>query len=438
MTTLERFTCTAVLVTAFSAVLAAENWPQWRGPGGQGVSTDRALPTEWSATKNVLWKSELPPGHSSPIVWGDRIFVTAAVEGDVVAGAKAVGHIVEGQVWIHPDSVAADRKHTLKVLALDAKTGKVLWDRTAYQGTVYDARHRRSSFAGPTAVTDGRLVYAYFGPEGLYAYDFSGQLAWKVVVPFKTLGLGTGTSPVLYQNVVIIQRDEDEGKESVIAAYDKQTGKEVWKTPRPVQISWSTPALVEVGNRTEVVTNGSEFAIAYDPLSGRELWRTTGVESNAIHTPLVGKGLVIMTAGYPAKKVIAIRPGAVAKEKRVAWEYAKGTGYVLSNILYGDYVYLLTDTGVVTCLDVDTGAVKYEGGRPPTPSHFMASPVAYGGVIALTSEEGETFLIKAGPAHELVRTNSVDEPVYSSLALADGRVYIRGEKHLFAIGQQDR
>ena len=350
-----RFITSAALVAA-TATVSAENWPQWRGPGSQGISNEANVPREWSSTRNVLWKTELPSGHSSPIVWNDRIFVTAAIEGDVVPGAKAVGHTVDGQVWIHPDSVAADRKHTMKVLAIDAKSGKVLWERTAYEGTVYDARHRRSSFAGPTAVTDGRMVYAYFGPEGLYAYDFSGRLAWKVVEHFKTLGLATGTSPVLFQDLVIIQRDEDEGKESVIAAYDKQSGREVWKTKRPVQISWSTPVLVAAANRTELVTNGTELAIAYDPATGKELWRTKGVESNAIHTPLVGKGLVIVTAGFPEKKVIAIRAGAVPDDKRVAWTYAKGTGYVVSNILYGDYVYLLTDAGVVTCLDAATGA----------------------------------------------------------------------------------
>ena len=436
MTRFNRFTSFAVLVVGTATLSAAENWPQWRGPGSQGISTEAQLPTEWTATKNIAWKTELPAGHSSPIVWGDRIFVTSAVEGDIVPGAKAVGHTVDGQVWLHPDSVAADRKHTLKVLALDVKTGKVLWDRTAYEGTVYDARHRRSSFAGPTAVTDGKIVYAYFGPEGLYAYDFSGRLAWRVVEKFKTLGLGTGTSPVLFQNLVIIQRDEDEGKDSVVAAYDAQTGREVWKTRRPVQISWSTPVLVSVGNGTELVTNGTELVIAYDPATGRELWRTTGVESNAIHTPLTGKGLVIVSAGYPAKKVIAIRPGAVAADRRVAWEYGKGTGYVLSNILYGDYVYLLTDNGVVTCVDAETGVIKYEGGRPPVTAHFMGSPVAFGGFIAMTSEDGETFMLRAGPKHEIVRTNTVDEPVYSSPAIANGRIYIRGEKHLFAIGLQ--
>jgi outer membrane protein assembly factor BamB len=429
----KRFTFAAALAVATTTV-SAENWPQWRGPGSQGISSESNVPTDWSPTRNVAWKTELPAGHSSPIVWNDRIFVTAAIEGEVVPGAKAAGHTVDGQVWIHPDSVAADRKQTMKVLALDARSGTVLWDRTAYEGTVYDARHRRSSCAGPTAITDGRMVYAYFGPEGLYAYDFGGRLVWKVVEHFKTLGLGTGTSPVLFQNLVIVQRDEDEGKASVIAAYDKQTGREVWRTPRPVQISWSTPVLVAAANRTELVTNGTELAIAYDPATGKELWRTKGVESNAIHTPLVGKGLVIVTAGFPEKKVIAIRAGAVPDDKRVAWTYAKGTGYVVSNILYGDYVYLLTDTGIVTCLDAATGAIQHEGARPPIASHFMGSPVAYGGLIAMTSEEGDTFMLKAGAKPEVVGTNSIDEPVYSSPAIANGRIYIRGEKHLFAIG----
>jgi outer membrane protein assembly factor BamB len=433
MTLFKRFIVLLALALTTASV-NAENWPQWRGPGGQGISSEAAVPTQWSSGKNIVWKTEVPPGHSSPIVWNTRIFLTAAIEGDVLPGAMAVRHTVDGQEWLHPDSVAADRKQTLKVLSVDAATGKIIWERTAYEGAVYDARHRRGSFAGPTAATDGTMVFAYFGPEGLYAYDFSGALAWKVVQPFKTLGLGTGTSPILYQNLVIIQRDEDEGKESAIVGYDKATGREIWKTRRPVQISWSTPALVSAGGGTELVTNGSEFAIGYDPATGRELWRTKGVESNAIHTPLVGKGLVIMTAGYPAKKVIAIRPGAVGNERRVAWEYAKGTGYVLSNMLYGDYVYLLTDNGVVTCLEAATGAVKYEGGRPATPSRFMGSPVAFNGWIAMTSEDGESFMLQAGPTHNIVHTNTLDEPVYSSPAIAAGRIYIRGERHLFAIG----
>jgi outer membrane protein assembly factor BamB len=423
---------TFVLSLVLTAGLAAENWPQWRGPHGQGISTETNLPTEWAPDKNVLWKTELPHGYSSPIVWEDRIFLTSAIEGEVAPG------VVPESVRInqpHPDSVAGDKKHTLKVLSLDTKSGKILWEQTAYEGPMFDARHRRSTFAGPTAATDGKMVFAYFGPEGLYAYDYDGKLIWKVIEKFHTLGLGTGTSPVLFGNSVIIQRDQDE-KTSVVVAYDKTTGKELWKTPRPVSISWSTPTLVEAGNRTELVMNGTENVIAYDASNGKELWKTKGIDSNAIHTPLAGKGLVIVTAGFPAKRIIAIRTGDQPADQRIAWEFSKGTGYVLSNILYGDYVYLSTDNGIVTCLEAETGKVMYEGGRPPKPTNFMGSAVAYKGFVAMTSEDGDTFLLKAGPKHEIVRTNTIDEAVYSSLALANGRIYIRGVKHLYAVGDK--
>jgi len=429
-----RISLAALTLITLCSPAAAENWPQWRGPGGQGVSSEGGVPTEWQPDRNVVWKVPLAPGHSSPAVWGDRLFVTAAIEGEPLPGRKAVEHTMEGKPWVHPDSVGANLKHTFKVVALDAKTGKTVWERTAYEGPVYDARHRASSFAGPTPATDGKMVFAYFGPEGLYAYDVDGKLAWKAVEQFPTLGMGTGTSPVLFQNLVIIQRDDDNGERSSIVAYDKRTGKEAWRAKRNVGITWATPVLVDTGKRTELVTNATEFVIAYDPATGKELWRSRGVESNAIHTPLVGHGLVIVTAGYPDKKVIALRPGDVPAAERVAWEYAKGTGYVVSNILYGDYVYLVSDNGIVTCLDPKTGAVKYEGGRVPVPARFMGSPVAFGGFVALTSQDGDTFMLKAGPQHEVVRTNAVGEPVMSSPAIANGRIYIRGQKHLFAIG----
>jgi outer membrane protein assembly factor BamB len=421
----------AAVVAAASTAISAENWPQWRGPNSQGVSAETRLPVEWSPDRNIAWKTELPQGHSSPSVWGDRIFVTAQVEGDPVPGQVPESVRIEKA---HPDSVAGDRRHMLKVIALDAKSGKIVWEQVAYEGPVFDARHRRSTFAGPTVATDGKRLFAYFGPEGLYAYDMDGTPLWSIAEKFHTMGLGTGASPVLFGDTVIIQRDQD-NETSLVVAYDKATGKEVWKTMRPVQISWSTPVLVEAGGRTELVTNGSEHVIGYDAATGRELWRTRGVRSNAIHTPLVGKGLVVVTAGFPAKRIIAIRPGNVAEDERIAWEYAKGTGYVLSNILYRDYIYLLTDNGIVTCLEAATGAVVYEGGRPPVPSNFMGSPVAFGDYILMTSDEGTTYMVRAGPKHEIVRINSIDEPVYSSLAPANGRIYIRAARHLYAIGQ---
>lgn len=412
------------------------NWAQWRGPSGQGISAETDLPTDWSPTSHVVWKRELAGrGHSAPVVWENRLFLTAAVEGAVVPGHEAPKHLNGNEPFVHPDSVGVERRNTLKVLAIDAATGASVWERVAHDGPMFDNRHKRASYASATPVTDGERVYVYFGPEGVFAYDFSGGLAWKASVGrMKTLGLGVGASPVLYRDLVILQCDENNGDDSFIVALDKRTGKEVWRTKREVQVSWSTPVLVDTGTRTEVLANGSEWIVAYDPASGKELWRTPGVKSNAIHTPLVGSGLVIATAGFPERRVIAIRPGAVAESDRIAWTYEKGTAYVVSPILYKGVVYLLNDRGVMTALDAITGKLIYEGGRIPKPATFMGSPVAFGDYVLLTSEDGETFFVKAGASHAIAKTNSVDEPVYSTLALANGRIYIRGERHLFAIG----
>jgi outer membrane protein assembly factor BamB len=226
---------------------------------------------------------------------------------------------------------------------------------------------------------------------------------------FANSGMGTGTSPVLHENLVIIQADEEEGQNSSIVAYDKKTGKEVWRTPRKVQISWATPLLVNTGKRTELITSGNEAVISYDPATGKELWRSKGLESNAIPSPVATSAhdMVVVSAGFPAKAAYAVRLGASGelKDSDIVWKYAKGTAYVPSPILYGDYIYLLTDKGIMTCLDARTGEVKYEGGRPPVPAAFTASPVAFDGKILLTSEDGDTFVIKAGPAHEVIRTN---------------------------------
>jgi outer membrane protein assembly factor BamB len=365
--------------------------------------------------------------------------VTTAVEGPVVPGAKAVKHVLEGdKEFLHPDSVGADRKHTFKVISLDRDTGKILWQATAWEGTPYDNRHRKSSYAASTPATDGKLVYAFFGTEGLYAYDFKGKLAWKAQLGnLGTVGMGTGTSPILFDNLVIVQCDEENGAASFMVAVDKKTGKEAWRTPRKVQVSWSTPLLVRTSTRAELITSGTEFVISYDPATGKELWRHKGVESNAIPSPVANNEMVYLVAGFPAKIALAIRlgqSGDLTGTPNVPWKYAKGTAYVPSPILYGDYLYLTTDRGILTCIDARTGEVKYEGGRIPIPATFTASPVAFEGKILMTSEDGDTFIVKAGPKHEILGTNSVGEPVYASPAIADGRIFIRGEKNLYCIG----
>jgi outer membrane protein assembly factor BamB len=440
-----------------AATLGAANWPGWRGEG-QGVSTESGLPTEWSSSTNVAWKVPVGGrGHSSPIVWGDRVFLTTAVEGDLAAGNKAPTHLIDGKEFVHPDSVGVDKRHTYKVMALDLATGKTLWERTAYDGPVYDNRHKKGSYASPTPVTDGKRVYAYFGSEGLYAYDFAGKLAWKTDIgDIATIGMGTASSPVLYKDLVILQCDDSGDNKSFLVALDTKTGKERWRTKRDVSVTWATPVLVKAGMqagaqagaqagtqagaqaaaRDELVASGSEWIVGYDPATGKELWRTKGVDSNAIHTPLVGHGLVIVTAGYPTKAVIAIRPGGtgdISGTERVAWTFNKGTAYVASPILYGDYLYLLADNGAITCLDAKTGEIKYEGGRPPKPGRFTASPVAFEGKILTTSENGDTFVTKAGPVHEVVRTNSIDEMVMATPAISQGRILLRTVEHLYCI-----
>jgi outer membrane protein assembly factor BamB len=430
---------TLVLLISVSGAVTAANWPQWRGPDGSGISNEKNLPSEWTPTKNIKWKTPIAGrGHSSPIVWGKLIFVTTAVEGEVVPGAKAVKHTADGKEFLHPDSIGADHKHTFKVIALNRDTGKIAWEAVAWEGTPYDNRHRKSSYAASTPATDGKLVYAFFGTEGLYAYDFSGKLAWKAQLGnLGTVGMGTGTSPILFENLVIVQCDEENGEASFIVALDKKTGKEVWRTPRKVQVSWSTPLLVRTSNRSELITSGTEQVISYDPATGKELWHHKGVESNAIPSPVANNEMVFLVAGFPAKIAMAIKLGGsgdLTGTPNVPWKYAKGTAYVPSPILYGDYLYLTTDRGILTCIDAKTGEVKYEGGRIPIPATFTASPVAFEGKILMTSEDGDTFIVKAGPNHQILGTNSIGEAVYASPAIADGRIFIRGERNLYCIG----
>ena len=429
----------STLVLAQSAgAVSGPSWPQWRGPSGQGTSDEKNLPTQWSPTMNIKWKTAIAGrGHSSPIVWGNKIFLTTAIEGPVVPGAKAVPHMYPEGEFLHPDSVGADRKHLFKVICLNRETGKILWEQTAYEGTPYDDRHRKSSFAAATPATDGKLVYAYFGTEGLYAYDMKGKLAWKADLgKIGTVGMGTGTSPILHEKVVIVQCDEEFGEKSFIVGLDKKTGKELWRTPRKkIEVSWSTPLLVRTAKRAELITSGNEAIVAYDPATGKELWRHKGVESNAIPSPVANSELVFISAGFPEKIAMAITLGGNGDlSDNVVWKYAKGTAYVPSPILYGDYLYLTTDRGILTCLDARTGEVKYEGGRIPVPATFTASPIAFEGKILMTSEDGDTFVIKAGPKHEILGTNSVGEPVYASPAVADGNIFIRGERTLYCIG----
>lgn len=419
-----------------------ENWAQWRGPDGLGVASSSDYPEEWSADRNVAWKTAVPGrGLSSPIVWGNSVFLTTSIQGEQVPGRTAPDHLNFDLTpgYLHPDSVGVDYKNALKVLAYDARDGHLLWERTAYDGVMYDNRHRKNTYASPTVVTDGALVYAFFEAPGLYAYDFKGTLVWKKSLGnIAKAGLGPGTSPILYGNLIVLQIDQEMGAGSAIIALDKRTGEEVWRTPRNNRRSWATPLLVRTDRRIELVASGAEAVVAYDPATGRELWRAPGTVGHPIPSAVAANGLVFLFAGSAerSKRVLAIRTGldgTIAAPNGVVWQYSRGTAYVASPILHGRYLYLMTDSGIMTCLDAATGQVVYEGGRPPVPATFTASFVAFGDRILQTSEDGDTFVIRAGPKHEVIRTNAIGEPVYASLALAGGTIYIRGNQHLFAI-----
>lgn len=435
-----RLFCVLLIVICFSSsALGQTNWPQWRGLNASGVSSETGLPTDWDGSKNIRWKAAIPGrGHSSPIVWGNKIFLTTSIEGPVVPGAEAVRHMHKGQEYRHPDSVGADHSYTLKLLCVDLDSGKILWDKTVYEGTVYDNRHKKNTYASTTPVTDGKFVYVSFEAEGIYCYDFDGKRIWKASLgKIAKGGMGPGTSPVLFENLLILQADQEYGEGSFIAAVDKKNGKEVWRVERDQRRSWATPLLIKTSQRTELVTSGPNKIISYDPATGRELWRAPGVISNPIPSPVTGQGLVFVTAGSDAKRAFAIRLGGsgdLAGTTNVVWSYEKGTAYVPSPILYNEYLYLITDAGAITCLEAATGKVIYQT-RIPMAASFTASPVAFEGKIMFVSEDGDSFILKAGPVPEILNANGLGEPVYASPAIVAGRILIRGQSNLYCIAK---
>lgn len=432
------FLAAPILLFAAADQRANGNWPGWRGDGSGIASEDARVPLELNDTTR-LWKVEIEGlGHSSPIVWGNRIFLTTAIEGEQIEGAEPPVHTWAGQEFRHPQSVGGDRHHTLKVIAVDTEDGSIVWSQVAFAGQVYDDRHRGSSYASPTAVTDGKRAYAYFGSEGVYAYDFEGELVWKRDIgKIKTVGLGVGSSPVLVDDRLIIQADEDSGDDSFIVALDTATGRELWRTPRTVQASWSTPLVIVRGGKKHVVTSGNELVISYDAATGKEIWRASGLGNNAIHHPMFHQDLLIFSSGYPEKAIFALSAdleGDVSAQDKAVWRYSKGTAYVPSNLLYGDHLYLMNDGGVITCLDAATGHVVYEGGRFPIRSRFTASPVGVDGKVLMINESGDAAFFRAGPKFEILAQSSIGEPVSATPAIVDDRIYVRGRQHLHAFG----
>ena len=411
-----------------------EDWPGWRGPTQNGISPLKNFPLTWSDTENVAWKTPLPgKGLSSPVIFGHRVFLTADVIGAPVEGYVAPKHRAFGRPFRNPDSVPANNKHALHVLCFDTDSGKQLWDRVVYDGMMYDEVHKTSNYALATPATDGKFVYAGFGAEGFYKLDLTGNVVWKGDLgKIDTVGLGYGSSPVLFEDKLIVLADQDDGDHSFIAALSTADGKVAWKTPRNVPGTFTTPVLIDIDGKKQLVVDAATV-LAYDPRDGKELWHSEGAQGVVVHTPVWGLGMFIASVGYPGKQVLGIRLNPAAGEERVAWKYTKGTSYVPSPLLYEDYLYLLTDAGLMTCMNPRTGEVLYEGKRFPSPGKFTSSMVAFDGKILVTSDDGDTYVVKAGVDHEILGKNSLNAPVQTSLALAGDSVYIRSEEALYRI-----
>ncbi len=412
-------------------VAAGGEWPGWRGPGGRGVAASPA-PTEWGPEHpNLRWRREIPGrGHSSPIVAGDLVLLTTGIAGETVPGASAVTHRMGGEEFVHPDSVGADRRVTLLLLAYDRETGEPRWERTVRDGALpHDARHRVGSYANPTPLFDGERVLAWFGSQGLHAFDFDGEPLWSLDLGgVATLGMGVGVSPLLVPSeglVVVLNDASDKG--SFIAAVDAATGAVRWRKERTQPVGWASPILV--GDR--IVTAGTDDVVAYDAATGAEVWRAEGLHANAVPSPVADDGVVVVATGYPSKKVMGID----AADGSALWIHARGQGYVPSPILYRGIVRLVSDGGILTALDARTGAVLHDPGRMPTPGKFFASPVAAGDFLYLTSEDGDTHVVPAGPEFRVEATNSLDEPVFASPAIHDGALYLRSVSSLYSVAE---
>jgi hypothetical protein len=388
---------------------AVESWPRWRGPSGQGLVEDGGYVDRWSDEENVLFEVEVPgDGNSSPIVWGDRIFLTTAY----------------------------DRGRRRSVLAFARDDGRLLWETFAPDASP-EAVHPKNGFASSTPATDGERVYAFLGNHGLLAVDLEGEIVWhRSLGPFEAYH-GVASSPLLYQDRVIVVQDHRGRSGSFIAAFDRSTGRELWRTERAAQVGWSSPVAVATPERDEIVMSGQQAVIAYDPKTGDELWRARGNTFEVIPTPVVGHDLLFCSSGR-AGPTLAIRPGGSGDvtETHVVWSSPKGSPFVPAPIVYGAYLYMVNDmASVVTVYEAKTGAVAWQE-RLGTARRegFSAAPVATGGKVFFTNDQGETFVIRAGPDFEVLHVNRLGERVLASPALVGGVWYVRGAEHLYAIG----
>ncbi len=427
---------------------AKGSWPSFRGPQASGTADGQHLPDRWNAAagENILWKTSIPGlAHSSPIVWGNRIFVTSAVSSDPKATFRP-GLYGDG------DASKDQSVHRWVIYALDKLTGKILWERVAHQSAPLEKRHIKSTYANATPATDGRIVVVWFGSQGVHAYDLNGRFLWKVNLGRVDMGAydiptyewGPASSPIIWNDLVIIQCDTQ--ADSFLLALDRSSGRTVWKTGREEIPSWGTPTIVNTSSGSELVTNASNFIRGYDPRTGKELWRLGRSSKITAPTPIYADGLLVVASGRgPERPIFVVRPDArgdltlpegKTSSEAVVWSRTGRGSYMPTPLVYNGILYVLSNNGLFDAYNLKTGEEVYRQRLPLVGSGFSASPVASDGKIYLANEDGEILVIAAGNKFEHIATNSMGELLMATPALSDGVMYVRSSNSLFAIGKK--
>jgi outer membrane protein assembly factor BamB len=432
------FACVLIAATSeHSRVRAQGEWPQWRGPLGTGVAPAANPPVTWSDTKNIRWQARIPgKGHSAPIVWGERIFLTTAIP---------YGDPVKPRLPPRPgahDNLATTRHHEYVVLAVNRKTGKIEWQQAMHKDLPHEAGHVTASLASASPVTDGERVFAHFGSRGLYCLDFNGKLLWKKDLGemHTKHGHGEGSSPALHGDTLIINWDTEE--KSFLVALDKRTGKERWRVARAEDSSWATPIVVEHAGKYQVIVPGTKRLRGYDLADGAVLWECAGLSSNIVSSPVFANGVVFAGSSYETRNLLAIRldgaKGDITDTKQVLWSRRRGCPYVPSPLLYGDSLYTLQHyQGVISRIDIKTGEDQGGPFRLDAIDNVYSSPVGAAGRVYITSRDGVTQVISHGDADpKTLAVNRLAEGVSASPAIAGRELFLRGEHTLFCIAEQ--
>jgi outer membrane protein assembly factor BamB len=407
-----------VLLSVPSAQAADRDqfWPQWRGPLFTGAAPQGNPPAEWSETKNVRWKVEVPGlGSGTPVVWGDTIYVTTAVP-----------------------TGAASGPHRFTLLAIGRKDGKTLWQKALREEVPHEGHHATNTFASASALTDGEHVYAFFGSRGLYALDLKGNVKWEKDLGDMNIkmGFGEAASPALHGDRLVVNWDHE--GESFIVALDKRTGKEIWRVPREEKTSWSTPLVVEHAGRAQVITSATSRVRSYDLATGELVWQASGMTANAIPTPVHADGIVYLTSGFRGNALMAVKladaKGDITSAPAVIWRYDRDTPYVPSPLLYGGALYFLkSNSGVLSAFDAKTGTRLYGEQRLEGVANVYASPIGAGGRIYVAGRDGAVAVVQQGPEFKLLGTNRLDDGFDASPVAVGDELYLRGRKFLYRI-----